>query len=56
MSKWADPPTYTELHRALVVDAHHPEASFGDYLRARSRADDGRDPAADGVTVEQVVP
>lgn len=45
MGRYGDAPTRTELMRAIVVDRYHPEADWGDYLRARSLADDGRRPA-----------
>jgi hypothetical protein len=37
----------TTIYRALLVDAKT-EASWDEYIRAQSRADDGRDPAATG--------
>lgn len=40
MSKWHDT-TERDIYRALVVDAFTDE-SWDGYLRARSRADDGR--------------
>lgn len=40
MSRW-DHTTERDIYRAMVVDAFT-DASWRDYLRARSRADDGR--------------
>lgn len=40
----------TDIYRALVVDEHG-SADWDEYLRQRSRADDGRDPAS-GATPE----
>lgn len=39
----------TVIYRALVVD-RYTDASWSEYLRARSRADDARDPAGDRET------
>jgi hypothetical protein len=36
-----------ELYRALIVD-RYTTATWDGYLRRRSRADDGRDPATEG--------
>jgi hypothetical protein len=37
----------TTIYRALAVD-RYTDASWDEYIRAQSRADDGRDPAASG--------
>lgn len=44
MSKWgpSDEERDERFLRARIVDRYHPEADVLDYLRERSRADDGR--------------
>lgn len=43
MSKWTKTDDRTRLTRAVIVGQFHPTASALDYIRARSRADDGRE-------------